>query len=141
MLVRNRIEMETNESAVLSLLSAPKVPLHSKIGLIHNMLSKQKQNSDLLRIKDDLARLSYTSKVIGAKGSDVSIVSKRLFMSSKSMKEKKIDIVPKNPSFNRDYVVHKNFFVNPLAVGRKEPRERSCHRPDNFLLSLNSCSL
>lgn len=88
------------------------------------------QNSETLRIKEDIARLSYTSKVIGVKGTEVGIVSKRVMMESRE--NKSIDrnslnqnSIKHNPFPTNNFIVHKNFFVNPLSTGKKEQRPKS----------------
>ena len=73
-------------------------------------------------LRDNIIKLSYTNKIIGVRGNDVGIVSKRLPLKLKS--KTKECVTSPNPetiefSEQTNYIPHKNFYVAPLPTVKK----------------------
>lgn len=76
-------------------------------------------------LRDNIIRLSYTTKVIGVRGNEVGIVSKRIPLKFKEKNQQ-----ANNPEHTliqvseTNFIPHRNFYVAPLLTVRKEdPRE------------------
>lgn len=54
----------------------PDVQIHSKTALFKYLINRE--NSEMLKLRENIVKLSYTNKIIGVKGDEVGIVSKRL---------------------------------------------------------------
>jgi hypothetical protein len=79
-------------------------------------------------MKDQIASLSYTVKIIGVQGEEVGITSKRIPMKIKKKDDAiiKTDYIP-----IKNYLPHKSFYAHPLISIRREkdPSEKSIQEP------------
>ena len=75
------------------------------------------------KIRDNIVKLSYTTKTIGVKDEEIGIFSKRLPLKYKNPSSK-IFIKPKPEGLiNSKFIPHKSFYSSPLMTVRKKNEE------------------
>lgn len=96
----------------------PDVQIHSKTALFKYLIDRE--SSEMLKLRENIVRLSYTHKIIGVNGDEVGITSKRLPL---KFKDKNIESMklPVNRLLKQDtgFISHRKFYVQPLPIIHK----------------------
>jgi hypothetical protein len=107
--------------SLLEVCKLPDVQLHSKTAFFKSIVGRE--SAEVLQMKDHIASLSYTVKVIGVQGEEVGITSKRVPMTLKrGSQEKKLkdNFVPVD-----NYLPHKSFYSHalvPIHIPKEPPK-------------------
>lgn len=126
---------------LLDVCRLPDVQIHSKNALFKQIVNKE--TPEMQKIRDNIVKLSYTTKTIGVKDEEVGIFSKRLPLKFKNSNSKTIIKKEVESSFNPKYIAHKTFFTAPLMTVRKKNEETleptlNTHRQENLNVAVNT---
>ena len=78
----------------------------------------------MIKLRENIVKLSYTNKIIGVKDDEVGIISKRLPLRFKEPKTDSDKLANNEPYFeDSGYISHRNFYVHPLPTVRKSESE------------------
>ena len=103
---------------LLDVCRLPDVQIHSKTALFKQIVNKE--TPEMQKIRDNIVKLSYTTKTIGVKDEEIGIFSKRLPLKLKSSSNKTLSLKPKTDTLvNQKYLPHKTFFTAPLATVKR----------------------
>lgn len=106
--------------SLLEVCKLPDVQLHSKTAFFKSIVGRE--SAEATQMKDHIASLSYTVKVIGVQGEEVGITSKRVPLTLKKGGPSKIkdNFVPVD-----NYLPHKSFYSHalvPIHVPKEPPK-------------------
>ena len=107
---------------LLDVCRLPDVQIHSKTALFKQIVNKE--TPEMQKIRDNIVKLSYTTKTIGVKDEEIGIFSKRLPLKFKNPNQKVFPAKPKNdPFINQKFLPHKTFYTAPLSTLKKNQEE------------------
>ena len=109
----NKIMNMKGNLELLDVCKLPDVQLHSKTSFLKSIVNKQ--SYQIVNMRENIAKLSYTIKTIGVQGNEVGIISKRVPLKFKQPKEDYPKLHDTNIISSTTFLSHKSFFSNPLV--------------------------
>ena len=84
------------------------------------------------KIRDNIVKLSYTTKTIGVKDEEIGIFSKRLPLKYKNPHSKTLSKPKPEVHLNSKFIPHKSFYSSPLVTVRKNATQTPDETPRSY---------
>jgi hypothetical protein len=91
--------------------------IHSKNGLFEQILKDQPL--EVLQLKQDIIKLSYSIKSLGMQNGEIGILTKRMPLKTKQKPIMHDYPYTERVNYARNYVTHSSFYSAPLHVIKK----------------------